>query len=267
MEPRTHLLGRGRILVEQPHVQPEHVLEVEAAHRPLATLVSLVHAVHQLGRDRGLVLAERREVALRRDHPVLRPLDLARQLASRQELVRRRQRVRERRDQRRLVVEHGGQRLAGVRGPQSGQLRERRRVEGAGLDALDAETREPVLQFPRGLLGEGDREDLAGVEGAARDLVGDARGDRGRLARAGAGDDRHRAAHRLGRRPLGGVQPVERVRRRWHGLDPSTGPRRDRAPEATLRRWTVCRSGSARGTAPGRVATGSTRSRRSSTAT
>ena len=69
-------------------------------------------------------------------------------------------RVRERGDQRSLVVEHLGKRLARVRGPQPRELRQRRRVERARLHALDAERREPLLQLARGLLGERDREDL-----------------------------------------------------------------------------------------------------------
>ena len=49
---------------------------------------------------------------------------------------------------------------------------------------LDAERREPGLHHAGGLVGEGDREDLARRERARRDLVGDPPRDRRRLARA-----------------------------------------------------------------------------------
>ncbi len=202
-EPRPDLLGGLGVLVEQPQREPEHVLEIEPPHRGLAPLVAVVDAVHQVGGDRRLVVAELAEVPLGRDHPVLRPLDLAGELAPREELVRRRERVRERGDDRRLVVEDLGQRLAGVRGPQPRELRERRRVERARLDALDAERREPRSELPGRLVRERHREDLRGLERPAPDLAGDPVGDRGGLAGPGAGQDRDRASERESRPRVG----------------------------------------------------------------
>ncbi len=147
-EARTDLFDGLGVLVEQAQREREHVLEVEPAHRALAPLVPVVDAVHELSRYRRLVAVELGEVSRRRDHPVLRPLDLAGELAPRQELVRRRERVRERGDERRLVVEHLGERLARVRGPQPRELRERGRVERARLDAFDAERRERATEAP-----------------------------------------------------------------------------------------------------------------------
>ena len=68
------------VLVEEPQREPEHVLEVEPSHRGLAPLVPVVDAVHQLRRDRRLVIRELGEVPRRGDHPVLRPLDLGREV-------------------------------------------------------------------------------------------------------------------------------------------------------------------------------------------
>ena len=219
-EPRPDLLGGLGVLVEQPQREPEHVLEVEPPHRALAPLVAVVDAVHQVGGDRRLVVAELAEVPLRRDHPVLRPLDLAGELAAREELVRRRERVRERRDERSLVVEHLGERLAGVRGPQPRELRERGRVERARLHTLDAERREPGPQLPRGLVREGHREDLGRLERSAPDLARDAVRDRGGLARPRAGQDRDRASERERGLTLGLVQAGEDALEIGHRFGP-----------------------------------------------
>ena len=94
-EARAHGVGRVRVLVEELQGEPEHVLEVQPAHRALAPLVPFVDREHQLRRDRRLMVAEVGEVASRRDHPVLGPLDLTGELAPGKELVRRRQGVRE----------------------------------------------------------------------------------------------------------------------------------------------------------------------------
>jgi hypothetical protein len=110
------------MVVEQPEGESEHVLEVQPTHRALATLVPVVDPQHQLRRDRRLMVAELREVAGRLDHPVLGPLDLARELTSGEELVGRGQRVRERGDERSLGVQDIGERVAGVRGPQTREL-------------------------------------------------------------------------------------------------------------------------------------------------
>ena len=159
-EPRSDDLGGLGVFVEEPQGEAEHVLEVQPAHRALATLVPVVDPNHQILRDGRRVVAELGEVPIRRDHAVLGPLDLTGELAPGKELVRRRQRVRERRDQRSLVVQHLWERLTRVRGPEARELGERGRVEGPSLDAPDAERVESPLQLAGGLLGERDREDL-----------------------------------------------------------------------------------------------------------
>jgi hypothetical protein len=138
-EGRPDPLGRRGVLVEQAHRQGQHVLEIEAAHRPLPPLVPGVDPEHQLRGHRRLVTGRRElaEVPLGRNHPVLGPLDLAGEVAPGEEPVGRGQRIGKRRDERGLGVEHVGDRLAGVRRPQPAQLGQGRGVEGPGLDAVD----------------------------------------------------------------------------------------------------------------------------------
>ena len=82
-------------------------------------------------------------------------------------------------------------------------------VERPGVDALDAEPREPALELARGLLGERDGQDLRRGERVGGDLVRDPMRDGGRLAGAGAGQDGDRATVRAGRLTLFLVQVLE----------------------------------------------------------
>ncbi len=66
-----------------------------------------------------------------------------------------------------------------------------------------------LAHLARGLVGEGDGEDLAGPHAPGRQQVGDAVGQHPRLARAGAGDDQQRAALVDDRLALLGVEPLE----------------------------------------------------------
>src|SRR5206468_12798217 len=106
-------------------------------------------------------------------------------------------------DQRRLVIQDGGERLARVRGPQLGELRQSGRVERARLDTLNAQRSQTRLQLVRRFLGERDRQDLLGREGAGGDLAGHAVRDGGGFARTRAGEDRDGAADSRGGRSLG----------------------------------------------------------------
>ena len=88
------------------------------------------------------------------------------------------------------------------------------RVEGAeprhALDRAAARcwpTRS--LHFARGLVGEGDGEDLAGPGLAGRDQMGEARGQRGGLAGARAGEHQDRALGRQHGLALGRVEALE----------------------------------------------------------
>ncbi len=95
-------------------------------------------------------------------------------------------------------------------------------------DAAD-EPLEPPLHLPRGLVREGDREDLVGADTVRLDQVDDAVGEDARLARARAGDDEHRPLGREDGLLLGGIQVGEVLlgRRDGHApmLDaPAPGP-------------------------------------------
>ena len=85
------------------------------------------------------------------------------------------------------------------------------RVGARADQLLDA-----LLHLARGLVGEGDREDLPGVHAAGRQEVGDAVGEHPGLAGARAGDDEQGRARVHHGRALLLVQPVEQGRRVDH---------------------------------------------------
>ena len=68
-----------------------------------------------------------------------------------------------------------------------------------------------ALHLARGLVGEGDGEDLRGVGEAEVEDMRDARGEHARLAGAGAGQHQHGAFGRLDGEPLFGVEPLQIV--------------------------------------------------------
>ena len=65
------------------------------------------------------------------------------------------------------------------------------------------------LHLARRLVGEGDRQNLAGPGAAGGEDMGDAHGEHAGLAGAGAGQHQHRAVERLDREPLLRVEPGE----------------------------------------------------------
>ena len=106
---------------------------------------------------------------------------------------------------------------------------DRERVEGAeprhALDDAADELADARLHLARGLVGEGDGEDLVRPRPAGVEQVRDAGGQRPGLAGAGAGQHQHRAVERLDRGALRRVQVVEI----------GGGPRRHRARRERLR--------------------------------
>src|SRR5262245_15759090 len=80
------------------------------------------------------------------------------------------------------------------------------RMEGAepghAFDNLPDHGADARFHFPRGLVGESDRKNLARARVAGGEDVGDARGQYARLAGAGAGEHQHRSFQRLDRQPL-----------------------------------------------------------------
>src|SRR4029450_4423569 len=106
--------------------------------------------------------------------------------------------------------------------PRGGELRERARGERARLDPLDPERREPGPQLPRGLVGEGHREDLRRLERTTPHLAREAVRDRGGGAGPRAGQDRDRPSERERRLTLGLVQAGEDALELGHRSDPNT---------------------------------------------
>jgi hypothetical protein len=153
------------------------------------------------------VRAEPLEVRLRRQAPVLSPLDLGGEVAERPELVRRRERAPDRLEHQRLRRQDLPEPVAG----EVAELRERRGVKRPGLDAADTEPLEPRAHLAGGFVGEGHGEDLRRPECLGENLVRDPARDRRRLARAGASQDHDRPAHRLDRGTLLLVQALEDV--------------------------------------------------------
>ena len=85
---------------------------------------------------------------------------------------------------------------------------------------------DPLAHFARGLVGEGDGQDLARPGLAGDDQVGEPRGERGGLAGAGAGEHQHRALggqHRLALRRIeaGEIGGSGKSGRRARALAPS----------------------------------------------
>ena len=126
---------RVRVALEEADRPREQILEVDGAALLLAPLVVAEHALHQLRRDRRLVLAEPVEIRLGGQAPVLRPLDLGREVCRRGELVRHRERVADRPKRQHLRRED----LQVRHLPEVRELRERGGVEGRRAHALDPE--------------------------------------------------------------------------------------------------------------------------------
>ncbi len=104
------------------------------------------------------------------------------------------------------------------------------RVEGAeprhALDIAFADQRSnPKFHFPRGLVGEGDGEDLRRVGEAGGEDMSDAGGQDACLAGAGAGEHQDRPLRRLDGQPLLGVQALQIIRRLVVALARSHGAR------------------------------------------
>ena len=78
---------RSIVLLVGADRQLEQILEVDEPLRALALFVADVDPVHEVGRERRLVVAELRAVALGRDAAVLCPLDLCGDVGERTEPV------------------------------------------------------------------------------------------------------------------------------------------------------------------------------------
>ena len=156
----ANLVQRALVGIEEPDRQLEQVLEVDPALVDLAPLVFAVDPKHEVLRNRRLVVAERAHVVGRRDAPVLRPLDLGREVGRGPEAVGPPQRVPDVAERQRLR----GEDLPGRLGREELQLTQRRGVEGRAPHARDAELLEPPAHLTCRLVGERDREDLVRSE-------------------------------------------------------------------------------------------------------
>ena len=105
------------------------------------------------------------------------------------------------------------------------------RMEGAepghAFDGLTEHLAEPQLHFARRLVGEGDRQNLAGAGAALAQDMGDAAGQDAGFAGAGAGQHQHRPIQGLHRLTLFGVEAgqILRGRRRPRARGDATGRR------------------------------------------
>jgi len=205
--------GDGRGLLQDPHGQQQHVLEVDDVAVRLDVLVDL-----QQARDRRDVEPARLapalldrggRVGLRRQQGDLGPLDLGGEVADGGPVDGQPQPRRGVRDEPGLVLHEGGHRAADHLRPEERQLPQGRGVEGAGLHPGDAERPQPPAQLARGPGGEGDGQHLLRHVDATVDAVRDPVGDRPRLARAGAGQHADRAGQAGRDLALLRVQPVE----------------------------------------------------------
>ncbi len=88
---------------------------------------------------------------------------------------------------------------------------------GHGLDRPADEGGDAVLHLARGLVGEGDGEDLMALRTPCRQDVGDAGGEHARLAGAGPRQNQDRAVERHRRLALLLVEPVQIERSGGHG--------------------------------------------------
>jgi hypothetical protein len=214
-EPALVLLEHVRMCLQDAEDVQQQVAEVAGVERAQPLLVGGV----ELG------AAMREGVRLRRRHllggqgAVLPAVDQAGEVARRPALLVDVRRLDELAHQPHLVVgvEDGEVRLQpGELGVPAQELG-RERVEGAEpghpLDDAADELADAVLHLPRGLVGEGDGEDLVRPRPPGVEQVGDPGGERAGLAGAGAREHKDRAVERLDRRPLGRVEVVE-IRRR-----------------------------------------------------
>ena len=123
----------------------------------------------------------------------------------------------------RLVIDREAARVAeplgvGAQHPRAGRVEggHPHRPRGAPDQLLD-----PLAHLRRGLVGEGDRQDLARPRGAGRQQVGDAVGQDPGLTRARSGDHQQRplfVEHRLALRSVElGQQPLDPVGARLGG--------------------------------------------------
>src|SRR5690606_17780905 len=210
---RADLLGDLAVVVQHTREEQEHVVGVDDATGRLGLLVlseepcdRLVVVARDLGSPRRLGSAH---IVVRLDERNLGPLDLAREVAHRDTVYPETEPARRFGDRRSLVLEDLGRGTADDLGPEEAELSQGRGVEGPGLNTFDAELAQPRAHLARSTCREGHGEHRGRSERAAADPVGDAVGDRSRLARPSTREDTHRPGRGEGDLALLGVERVE----------------------------------------------------------
>ena len=208
---RPHLLAGHalRILDDAEHVQ-EDVVEVDGVGGLEVALISLEALLDRLVEE-ALRLEVGRALAL-----LLLLVDAREHLARREALLVELQLLQHPVHHRALVgvvVDHEAAleaRGVVVTAEQAGADR----VEGPHVeilgDAVPEQAFEAVLHLARGLVGEGDREDLVRRDAVHRDEVGDAVDDDPGFPASGPGEDQQRAVDVRRREPLGIVEIVRK---------------------------------------------------------
>jgi hypothetical protein len=218
----AELLGDLRVVLQRGRGVQQQVVEVEQHRLVLELLVGRVELHDLLGRRRDVARGTRggERVVLRGQQRGLGPLDLAGEVAQRVGLGRQAQAGGGAGDDADLLVDELPPGAADDPRPEVAQLAGGGGVERHGLRAVHVERAQPGAHLPRGALGERDGEDLRGGDVAALAQVGDAVGDRARLAGAGAREHADRAARCFHRCALFRIKTLEqrvhaRQSRRW----------------------------------------------------
>ena len=211
-EPAAVVIGHRREVLQQPHRGHDQVVEVQRVRLAQPPLVAGVDVgEHLLARGGRLV-----RPGLRRHELVLEIADLRGHRARRVALGVQIE-----------FLEHQRHQPLGVVGVVDREGRLEVQVLGLGAQhphAHRVERRDPhrlrprpdqrrdaLLHLARGLVGEGDGEDLPGRRAALGEQVGDAVGEHPGLARPGAGDDQQRPALVHDRGALLRVQTLEQA--------------------------------------------------------
>ena len=200
------------MLTEQTHREHEEIVEVRGRRLEEPALVLGVDLGElALGRGDGArrVLLGADELVLERRDP---RLELARREALRVEIQVAADVVGEA-DGVGLVVDRERRPVpedAGLAPQDPGARRVERRDPHPVGDRTD-EGSHPLLHLPRGLVGEGDRQDPEGRDAALGDQVRDPVGEDAGLARSGARDDEERTVGRGDRLVLDRVQAREQI--------------------------------------------------------
>ncbi len=210
------LLQDIRVLAEQAHAFEQQIAEIGCVQRLQACLIGRIELP-------ALAVGESRRLAgrngIRVEPAVLPAVDQVGEAARRPALLVDVLGLDHLLHQADLVVcvEDGEARLEphklGMPAQDLGRDRMERAEPGHALGHRTDEDRDALLHLPRGLVGEGHRQDLVGFCAPGGDDVGDAGRQHARLARARAGQHQHRPVEGLDGLPLFRIEAGEIGRR------------------------------------------------------